>query len=73
MQHSDPRPNHITEVHVHKRDWRPCPALLPSPLIPRKAAAVWLFQWAEAVRHEETFNQFVQANPTEFSRLAEAS
>ena len=55
-----PVANHdTTPVHVHKRgDWRPCPATMPAPLEPRKLTAVWLYRWAEAIQHQETFEAF---------------
>ncbi len=46
-------------VHVHRRDWRPCPATMPPPMQPTKPVAVWLYRWAEAIQHQETFEAFV--------------
>lgn len=56
-------------AHVHKRDWRPCPALRRPPLRPTKPAAIWWFAFAEAVQHEHTFRAFVAEHPAEFPRL----
>lgn len=56
--------------HVHRRGWRPCPALFPPPPRPTKAVSRFLFAWASAVQHHETMVEFIQANPSEFPRLA---
>lgn len=46
-------------VHVHRRDdWRPCPAVMPPPMVPSKPAAIWHFRFAEALLHEETYRAF---------------
>ncbi len=36
---------------------------MPTPLQPTKAAAIWCFEYAAAVRFEETFLEFVAAYP----------
>jgi hypothetical protein len=58
-----------TPEHVHRRDHRPCPWTLRSPLKPTKAATIWMFRFAEAVRFEDTFAQFVAAWPDEFPTM----
>ncbi len=69
-----PRPDDPSTLdHVHRRDHRPCPWTLRSPLTPRKAAAVWWFAFAEAIQHDETLIAFVHAWPAEFPRLAAES
>jgi len=63
-----PRADDNTPVaHAHRRDWRPCPALYPSPLRPSKPVAVWLYRFADAVLHLETFAAFVAEFPAEFA------
>ncbi len=64
--HSSSRP------HVHGRDWRPCPALYPPPLTPTKAISIWLYRWAAALLHDDTFTAFVAAYPAEFPTIAAA-
>ncbi len=54
-------------THVHRRDWRPCPALYPPPLRPSKPVAVWLYRFADAVLHLETFTAFISEFPAEFA------
>ena len=56
--------------HVHRRDWRPCPATMPAALRPTKAVSIWMFEWAQAILHFETFQAFVNEHPAEFPRLA---
>lgn len=75
MLASKPLPDDTTPVeHVHRRnDWRPCPATLLPPLRPRKAAARWWFEFAEAVLFEETFREFVKRYPAEFPTIGRAS
>ncbi len=69
-----PRPTETTTlVHVHRRDWRPCPWTLRSPRKPRKPAAIWWFALAAAIQHDTTFVEFVHAWPGEFPRLAAES
>lgn len=70
MRHSDPRQNHTTQVHVHRRDWRPCPHLFPEPLRPTKPIAIFYFNFAAAIQHLETMMEFVAEHPVEFPRLA---
>lgn len=68
LQHTSPQP------HVHRRDdWRPCPALLPPPLTPRKPAAVFMFAFADAVTHGETLEAFVETHPDQFPALTSAA
>ncbi len=57
-------------VHVHARDWRPCPWVLPDRLTPTKASAIWFYAFADAIQHLETFEVFIEANPSAFPRLA---
>jgi hypothetical protein len=65
------RPLDLTHrEHVHRRDWRPCPAGFPPPLRPTKRTAIWCFAFAEAVLHRETFAEFVATSPTQFPQLA---
>ncbi len=62
-----------TPTHRHGRDWRPCPATMPPPLRPTKPIARWLFAWAAAFQHLETLVAFIEANRSEFPRLAGTS
>ena len=59
-----------TPLHVHRRDWRPCPATFPPPLRPTKPISVWLFAFAEAVLRRETLATFVMRYPAEFPTLS---
>lgn len=52
--------------HVHRRDWRPCPALFPPTIKPTKPASRFWYAFAEAVQHEHTFLAFVEDHPAEF-------
>lgn len=77
---TDPQRSHDTTCtccckppvhHVHRRDWRPCPATMRPRLNPRKPAAIWWDQFADAVQHEHTFRAFANDYPTEFPMLAD--
>lgn len=57
--------------HVHRRDWRPCPVTLPPPIVPRKEAAIWLFEFADAIQVDVLFERFVARWPEEFPNLCE--
>lgn len=64
------RANHTPE-HVHRRgDY--CPALFGESFVPTKPAAVFLWEYAEAQLHEETFTAFVAQHPDEFEGVTAA-
>ena len=52
-------PESTLPVHVHRRDWRPCPATRPAPIVPTRAYARWLWAWSFAILHQETLAAFL--------------
>ena len=55
----DPSASTSLPAHVHHRDWRPCPATRPAPIVPTRAYARWLWLWSVAILHQETRAAFL--------------
>lgn len=61
-----------TRPHIHLRGSY-CPAALVAPFEPRKAAAKYLFEYADALLFEETFRAFVERHPDDFPGITSAA